>query len=76
MNLIITLIICVTVLAMVHLITKTGITINMTYTNKDRVQPVLDDEHKDGVQNNAIDKVIAEIYDAFDINVDTGEEDK
>ena len=48
----------------------------MTYTNKDKPQTVLGDENKDGVQNSAIDKVIAEIYDAFDINVDTGEDDK
>lgn len=48
----------------------------MTYTNKDKTQTVLGDEEKDGVHNTAIDKVIAEIYDAFDINVDTGEEDK
>ena len=76
MSLIITLSICITVLASIWLITKTGITINMTYSNKDKTQPGLDEEYKDGVQNNAIDKVIAEIYDAFDINVDTGEEDK
>lgn len=48
----------------------------MTYTNKDKPQAVLTDENKDGVQNAAIDKVIAEIYDAFDINVDSGEADK
>jgi hypothetical protein len=64
------------VLAAVYLFTKIGITINMTYTNKDKPQAILTDENKDSVQNAAIDKVIAEIYDAFDINVDSGEADE
>ena len=74
MNLLITLFICITVLIVVYLLTKTGITINMTYTNKDKTHFVPSTEDKDGVQNSAIDKVIAEIYDAFDINVDTGDD--
>lgn len=48
----------------------------MTYTNKDKTHDIIGDINKDGVQNNAIDDAIAEIYDAFDINIDSGEENK
>lgn len=70
------MIVCATVLSVTYLITKVGVTINMTYTNKDKPKDVLGAQDKDSAQNSNIDKVLAEIYDAFDINIDTGEDDK
>ena len=64
------IIICVTAVAITYLLTHYGLTVNMTYTNKDKetlpeiIQPT--DEEK---QRGNMDSVISEIYDAFDINI-------
>lgn len=64
------IIICVTAVAITYLLTHYGLTVNMTYTNKDKetlpeiIQP--SDEEK---QRGNMDSVISEIYDAFDINI-------
>lgn len=76
-DLITTLIVCITVVVVTYFVVKHGVTINMTYTNKDKeLTPELPKDVVEEDQRGSIDKVIAEIYDAFDINVDTREDNK
>jgi ClpP class serine protease len=74
LNLIITVLICVTAVIVTHLITKNGITINMTYTNKDKeTLTEFKQSAAEESQRAGMDQVISEIYDAFDINIDSKE---
>ena len=74
MNLIITALICVTAVIVTRLITKNGITINMTYTNKDKeTLTEFKQSAAEESQRAGMDQVISEIYDAFDINIDSKE---
>lgn len=58
------------------MLTKFGVTINMTYTNKNARQdePLIEPIENSEDKHISIDGVLAEIYDAFDINVDKGED--